>query len=80
MEFGFSGATLEAMRGIRGIGAGFGIAKAAAERVGGTITIEDNIGGGYRYDDLGTGGRVCPDRGGPGRRVSSQEKVSGRCA
>jgi hypothetical protein len=46
MEFGFSGATPEALRGIRGVGAGLGIARAAAEKVGGTVTIEDNIGGG----------------------------------
>src|SRR5918997_7083099 len=46
MEFGFSGASPGALGGIRGIGAGLGIARAAAEKVGGTVTIEDNIGGG----------------------------------
>jgi DNA-binding transcriptional ArsR family regulator len=46
MEFGFSGASPEALREIRGVGAGLGIARAAAEKVGGKITIEDNIGGG----------------------------------
>jgi hypothetical protein len=46
MEFGFSGATPEALREIRGVGAGLGIARAAAAKVGGTVTIEDNIGGG----------------------------------
>lgn len=46
MEFGFSGATPETLGRIRGVGAGLGIAKAAVERVGGTVTIEDNIGGG----------------------------------
>ena len=46
MEFGFSGATTEALREIRGVGAGLGIARAAAEKVGGTVTLEDNIGGG----------------------------------
>jgi hypothetical protein len=46
MEFGFSGATSEALREIRGVGAGLGIARAAAEKVGGTVIIEDNIGGG----------------------------------
>src|SRR5215218_8750716 len=46
MEFGFSGATPEALRDIRGVGAGLGIARAEAEKVGGTVTIEDNIGGG----------------------------------
>src|SRR5919202_6243929 len=45
-EFGFSGATPEVVREIRGVGAGLGIARAAAEKVGGTVTIEDNIGGG----------------------------------
>ncbi len=45
-EFGFSGAAPEAVREIRGVGAGLGIARAAAEKVGGTVTIEDNIGGG----------------------------------
>ena len=46
MEFGFSGAAPEALREIRGVGAGLGIARAAAEKAGGTVTIEDNIGGG----------------------------------
>jgi hypothetical protein len=46
MEFGFSGASPEILREIRGVGAGLGIARAAAEKVGGKITIEDNIGGG----------------------------------
>jgi hypothetical protein len=46
MEFGFSGAAPEALGEIRGVGAGLGIARAAAEKVGGTLTIEDNIGGG----------------------------------
>lgn len=45
-EFGFSGAAPEAMPEIRGVGAGLGIARAAAEKAGGTVTIEDNIGGG----------------------------------
>jgi anti-sigma regulatory factor (Ser/Thr protein kinase)/DNA-binding transcriptional ArsR family regulator len=46
MEYGFSGATPEALREIRGVGAGLGIARAAAEKAGGEVTIEDNIGGG----------------------------------
>src|SRR5918993_265187 len=46
MEFGFSGASPEALREIRGVGAGLGFARAAAEKAGGKITIEDNIGGG----------------------------------
>jgi DNA-binding transcriptional ArsR family regulator len=46
MEFGFSGATPEALGEIRGVGAGLGIARAAAEKMGGTVELEDNIGGG----------------------------------
>src|SRR5918993_1687195 len=46
MEFGFSGASPGALGEIRGVGAGLGIARAAAEKVGGSVTIEDNIGGG----------------------------------
>lgn len=46
MEFGFSGATPEALRDIRGVGAGLGIARVAAEQAGGSIRLEDNIGGG----------------------------------
>jgi hypothetical protein len=45
-EFGFSGATPEALREIRGVGAGLGLARAAAGKIGGTVTLEDNIGGG----------------------------------
>jgi predicted transcriptional regulator len=45
-EFGFSGATPETSREIRGVGAGLGLAQAAAGKVGGTDTLEDNIGGG----------------------------------
>lgn len=46
MEFGFSGATPEALREIRGVGAGLGIAQAAVAGVGGEISVEENIGGG----------------------------------
>ena len=46
MEYGFSGATPGALGEIRGVGAGLGIARAAAEKAGGQVTIEDNIGGG----------------------------------
>src|SRR5215204_5970577 len=45
-EFGFSGATPEAAREIRGVGAGLGIARASAEKVGGTVTVEATIAGG----------------------------------
>ncbi len=46
MEFGFSSVTPGTLAEIRGVGAGLGIARAAAEKVGGTVVIEDNIGGG----------------------------------
>jgi predicted transcriptional regulator len=45
-EFGFSGATPDALKEIRGVGAGLGLARAAAEKVGGKVNLEDNIGGG----------------------------------
>ena len=45
-EFGFSGASPETVGEIRGVGAGLGMARAAAEKAGGTVTVEDNIGGG----------------------------------
>ena len=45
-EFGFSGAGPQTAGEIRGVGAGLGVARTAAEKVGGTVTIEDNIGGG----------------------------------
>lgn len=45
-EFGFTSATREMVEDIRGVGAGLGIAQAAAEKVGGKIAIEDNMGGG----------------------------------
>ena len=45
-ELGFSGASDEAAREIRGVGAGLGMARAMAEAAGGTVSIEDNIGGG----------------------------------
>ncbi len=58
-EFGFSGATSEAVREIRGVGAGLGMARAAAEKVGGTVTVEDNIGGGtVATVSVGETGRV----------------------
>lgn len=46
LEFGFSGASSEALEDIRGVGAGLGIARAATVRAGGTLKLEDNIGGG----------------------------------
>ena len=44
-EFGFTSAT-EDMEEIRGVGAGLGMARAAVEKLGGSISLEDNIGGG----------------------------------
>ncbi len=46
MEFGFSGATVEALSQIRGVGAGLGIAKSEMKKAGGSLSIEDNLGGG----------------------------------
>ena len=46
MEFGFSGIAPEATSIIRGVGAGLGMARAAADKLGGAVTLEDNIGGG----------------------------------
>ena len=71
-EFGFSGATPEAIREIRGVGAGLGIARAAAEKAGGTVTVEDNIGGGtVATVSMGETGRVrqaAEQDDGPGRK------------
>lgn len=46
MEFGFSGATSEALSQIRGVGAGLGIARSEMKKAGGSLSIEDNLGGG----------------------------------
>lgn len=46
VEYGFSGASPEALNDIRGVGAGLGIARTALEKAGGTLLVEDNIGGG----------------------------------
>jgi DNA-binding transcriptional ArsR family regulator len=69
MEFGFSGASVEASRVIRGVGAGLGIARAAAEKVGGTVTLEDNIGGGV----VAT---IAVPAGGAPRRKESAAQVA----
>lgn len=45
-EFGYSEASPEALAEIRGVGAGLGIARMAAEKEGGTVTLDDNLGGG----------------------------------
>jgi DNA-binding transcriptional ArsR family regulator len=60
MEFGFSGAAPGALGEIRGVGAGLGIARAAAEKVEGTLTIEDNIGGGTVATISVAGGEAAP--------------------
>src|ERR687890_2203412 len=65
MEFGFSGATPEALREIRGVGAGLGIARAAAEKLGGTLTIEDNIGGGTVATISVAGDEAAPKEAAP---------------
>ena len=46
VEFGFTGASSAALEEIRGVGAGLGMARTAAEGAGGSLTVEDNIGGG----------------------------------
>lgn len=46
LKFGFSGATREAGAEIRGIGAGLGLARSEMEKAGGTLTLDDNLGGG----------------------------------
>jgi DNA-binding transcriptional ArsR family regulator len=46
VEFGFTGATPEALEQIRGVGAGLGMARSAVEKAGGSLAVEDNIGGG----------------------------------
>ena len=65
MEFGFSGAAPEALGEIRGIGAGLGIARAAAEKLGGTLTIEDNIGGGTVATISVAGDEAAPKEAAP---------------
>lgn len=45
-EFGFTSATEEIGEEIRGVGAGLGMARGAVQKLGGDISIEDNIGGG----------------------------------
>ncbi|MDQ3912034.1 MAG: ATP-binding protein [Actinomycetota bacterium] len=73
-EFGFSGATPEAAQEIRGVGAGLGIARAAAEKVGGTVTIEDNIGGGTVATVSVGKAAHATGNGKPASRSSSQRK------
>ncbi len=45
-EFGFTSATEEMGEEIRGVGAGMGMARAAVQKLGGAISVEDNIGAG----------------------------------
>src|SRR5918997_6355002 len=73
-EFGFSGATPEAVREIRGVGAGLGMARAAAEKVGGTVTIEDNIGGGTVATVSASETIQNPDAGERSERPAPQRK------
>jgi hypothetical protein len=74
MEFGFSGATPEAARVIRGVGAGLGIARAAAEKVGGNLTVEDNIGGGTVVTISVTGEQQTSPRPDEGRKPATQRR------
>ena len=73
-EFGFSGATPQAVREIRGVGAGLGMARAAAEKVGGTVTIEDNIGGGTVATVSASETIQNPDAGERSERPAPQRK------
>src|SRR5919202_5305062 len=73
-EFGFSGASPEAVLEIRGVGAGLGIARAAAEKVGGTVTLEDNIGGGTVATVSVGEGAHSTGNGKPASSPSSQRK------
>ncbi|MGH3148835.1 MAG: ATP-binding protein [Rubrobacter sp.] len=68
MEFGFSGARPEALEGIRGVGAGLGIARAAAEKAGGELTIEDNLGGGTVVTVSAKGGRQAQGQAEPSQK------------
>ena len=74
MEFGFSGATPEALREIRGVGAGLGIARAAAEKAGGKVTIEDNIGGGTVVTISVTGEAPVADESKPAESPTPQRR------
>lgn len=72
VEFGFTGASPEALEEIRGVGAGLGMARQAAEGAGGTLAVEDNIGGGTVVTiSVGEGKRpaaVAPPAPAPARR------------
>ncbi len=77
MEFGFSGATAEALSQIRGVGAGLGIARSEMKKAGGSLSIEDNLGGGAVVtisvaDEPGAedGPSAAPEKAGEGRKTS----------
>src|SRR5215210_7625500 len=74
IEFGFSGATPEALAEIRGVGAGLGIARAAAEKSGGKVTIEDNIGGGTVVSISVVGEAQVAGESEPAERPSPQRR------
>lgn len=62
VEFGFSGAAQEVLENIRGVGAGLGMARSAAEKAGGALTVEDNIGGGtVATISVGDAAEVAPE-------------------
>lgn len=74
MQFGFSGSSAEAAREIRGVGAGLGIARAAAEEAGGTVKIEDNLGGGTVVTILATDEDRGPEKKEPNIRSHEPRK------
>jgi len=74
MEFGFSGATTETLGEIRGVGAGLGIARAAAEKGGGKVAIEDNIGGGTVVTISVPGEDAVTEQGGQEEKLPPQRR------
>ena len=69
VEFGFSGASSAALGQIRGVGAGLGMARSSAEKAGGSLTIEDNIGGGM-VATISVGGEAPSQQEEAPRRVA----------
>lgn len=77
VEFGFTGASPEALGEIRGVGAGLGMARSAAEKAGGSLTIEDNIGGGTVATVTVAGDRRAPVEEAPAPPASTRKYLDG---